>query len=294
VSNRMRVFVGVVLLIVITVVLVVVKCGTGDPATITKTGQNATSTLSTNETLPAIKLNGTVLDYIPHQVGMTWTYEITAGMAHPLFYWVTNWEGIEPGFYTRISQIPPGQMPGKTYELTLRVLAEADVSVDGNVYPGVELSILKDELGVYYGVDRLFWAFLPNPGSVVAMVAYVDDFFLGNDQYIAKVRGTEGIAMRPLLFDGPSVEEQHLAFNWDDEYRNDLLYFDDSGGGNGVIKFTRQVSAAAVVEYDYDKAFVETSVYEVGKGLTYLQQKVGSAVTMTWELVGYNFSTDQP
>lgn len=298
-STRTRVFVGIVLLIVITVVFVAVKYSTtpGDAkpsvqasTTVVKPDQSTTSALPTDKTLPAVEPTGTVLDYFPHEIGMSWTYEITTENIHPLQYWATYWEEVTLGFNTRVSVKPPGERPPLTHELTLRVVGEATVAVDETVYSGVELSILKDELGLYYGVDKFFWVFLPEPNNLVAMAVYVDDIFLGYDKNIALVKGTTGCAMRPLLFDGESGEEQSLVFDWDKAPRDDLLYFDGSDGK--TLEFTRQVAAAQEVGVDYDRAFTEKSIFELGKGLVFLQQKVGNITSMTWELVSCNFAVD--
>jgi hypothetical protein len=265
---------------IVVLALFVIGCG--------KTPEPVIETTTTN---PPVVLTGTVMDYFPCEVGMTWHYKVTTGLTDPLRYWVIEWP-VPGGWWLPLrEQISPGYSPDGSYALTLQVMRKTTVQVGAIYCPGVELAVLEDELGIFQGVKQLYWAFVPDTAgwtmtSLVVQVATIPSSWAQDPNIPIQ----DGSAFRPLVFDDTLGMGNNYTTALNTLAELDYQYYMRTNGN--TREFLRDVKDAALLEGEvwgyWDAAFTETTVYELGKGLVYLQQKVNGQVSMTWELMDFS------
>ena len=120
------------------------------------------------------------VDYFPTAVGTTWTYKITLGKKDALFARRTTWPISEK---RAMSQETRGRFLARkeksSYLLTIQVKARATQQGPLKYPNGVELTVVKDELGVYRDVKKLFWAITTASRFEVMEVKTYDMYGIG-------------------------------------------------------------------------------------------------------------------
>jgi len=245
------------------------------------------------------------IEYLPMAKGTTFTYEIELGETEPLIYKLTYWprgDG-EIGMITRgryVKAMLDGdesdatarkKLRDKRFILKLRVKGLAEKQ-GGLKYPvGVELTVEKDELGVYEEADKVFWAATRSGGfTCYEVVTYPPNSIgsLSNDPW-GGWRGEDGYSMSVFFFGRKpgtaislgSKNEDALLFQGEDFLpgtRASSLHFirevDPAGDGG-----EKQVPTNSAV---LDKGFKEDRYFVKDRGLVYLRQTVEGKTSMTW------------
>lgn len=246
-----------------------------------------TTELSTS-TVPKVELTGAAMDYFPHQVGMTWTWEIRQETALPLQDWTTMWPQANKGVQFRKGIIIPSF--DTAYTLTLKVAHLADdIQTGEDTLSGVELQIVRDDLNIYQDAERLFWAFVPGNDSLVVEIAYLPGSFAASSGYPdSAVTSSQGISMRPIFFDGDVAISSDYTYSWNPLEADDVLYFGSSADDSWT--FVREVAAEKnLLNEVLKRAFTETVTYDQGVGMISLHQEIAGLASMSWELVDFNF-----
>jgi hypothetical protein len=225
-------------------------------------------------------------DYFPTAVGTTWTYKIKATESDALFARRTDWPTSETGAIvveTRGRFFYQKKLP--SYSLILQVKGKAKKQGQLQYPEGIELSVVKDELGVYRGVKQLFWAIGDNSRFEVTEVQTFSEYSsdspfgtggipMGND---------DGSSIRLLFFGS----DPGTKISYTDKPLDSLTNLGFDGGNlcfkrDVVVKKVINNEKVAGSELGY--AFSETSYYKEGVGLNQLEQTVNGKTTMTWTL----------
>jgi len=220
--------------------------------------------------------------YFPTDVGATWNYEITINRDNePLWYNETIWPLGSGGvrYANRGRFIYPANQ--KTFDLTLQVSQK--VSQQGPLsYPvGVEVEILKDELGIFSRhVTHVFWA-IDDSGTVLQLEMF-DRLAMPGSSFGME----DGHAVRPLFFNRPAGIQIGLGENPADTLLflgvNDRV---DGFRGSACLHFRREVEADDKgTSAHLDKGFTEHRFYVKDKGLGRLVQEINDEWSMIWTL----------
>ena len=173
------------------------------------------------------------------------------------------------------------------YSLVLRV--KSDAPKQGNLqYPrGAEIEVVKDELGIYDGHTRLFWA-ATSSGRFMAneVVEYGAEASPVGGPWGAW--GEPGYAMRLIFFgDEPGTE-----IGMGDSPRDRLTFVGlptQSPFNEEKLLFRRTVDGATADASELlDAPFTEDLIYERGRGLVSLIQTVENQPSMTWTLTAFH------
>lgn len=203
-------------------------------------------------------------DFFPTSIGACWQYKITLSDGSALYY--RNVQGkigmsaITRGrFYEVVSE------GIREYNLTLKVKGPAPKQGPLSFLKSVELSVVKDELGIYDDCSNIYWA-IPEYGNYA--VALVTTNLADPDNY----------SMRFFFFIG----ETNLNKSYSKEFVDSLRFIGRKGS---TLHFKREVKEDRTSSKV--PGFTEDYYFEKNKGLTKLIQKVKGRVTMTWDLVNF-------
>jgi hypothetical protein len=164
--------------------------------------------------------------------------------------------------------------------------------------------VLRDDLGIFRGVEHVYWAISgAEPYSVILVTTYSP--FGSNapmGSWGTPVASGEGYTLRQFFFAREAGVSISLGESGegDDKDQDDLLFtgYDlDSLAvrkASSCLHFLRLVPAG---ETDSEEArvlyrqFTEEYWFTRERGLVRFVQKVGSAISMEWVLVGYRPGT---
>ena len=230
------------------------------------------------------------LDYFPTDIGHVWSYKITMpkdgdGLNHHVTVWPLGGDtgrGIETrGRYFQRSPSADG-----VYYLTMHIKAAAKIQGPLQYSEGYELAIDRDDLGIFEGCDHVYWAIMMSDHYQADLItAYSSDGPDAPTGMLGDYYSGEGYGDRVFFFGahpGDSIglrnENDSLVYMGPTTYK-----------GKDALAFIRKVEAEnhlsqTAQEESLEQAFTEEVVFVRGLGLVSLVQKVGSTVTMTWEL----------
>lgn len=217
-----------------------------------------------------------IAEYFPMELGLRWEYKITTGQGAPFSYSYIR-DGLFSGNAIPLNKaversrdivLPDGE--NDEYLLTLGVANT--LRQDGpaaNV--GAEVSISRDDLGIFKDVQQLFWILDDSGYSPVMIQVAIHPLYNLRD----------GVSL------GKSVEYRTLlgeAFPGEP-----ILYFSETdrltfiGAEEGLLHFLRVVQPK-----NEGVPFVEHSFFQKNKGLVELWQESSDGETiMTWRLTGF-------
>jgi len=244
---------------------------------------------------------GEPIDYLPIAPGTVLVYKIELGDVEPLVYKEVIWPQTKGSivmvtrsrFWGAIKQSDKEQK--KVFLLKMKVKGPA-AKQGGLEYPvGVELTVEKDELGVYQDAKQVFWAATSKGRFMCHEVVTYSSDTPGSPQAGAwgNWGAEEGFSMR-ILFFGERPDTQ-VGMGKDSK---DKLLFDGikpvPGSSDSGLHFVRTVEPQAKKENIgsiksidssmLDKGFREDSYFLKGKGLVYLEQKVDGKTSMIWRI----------
>jgi hypothetical protein len=229
------------------------------------------------------------------KVGQKWVYSITIGETEPIKYTeVMRPMGSATIVSAQRSRFLPLLKGSPPRSFRLEFCVKASATTQGPLrYPeGVEIGIVKDELGVFEGVERVFFAVTPSPRYEVLLVTSFPPDSSSYSGSWGSWDAKPGHAMR-LLFFG---EKPYTRIGLGRDPKDDLLFVgpEDASPMRGlsgpVLHFKRTVQPA---ERDRDtpegdvlnQGFSEETYWGLGKGLIFLRQVIGGKTSMTWDLV---------
>lgn len=238
-----------------------------------------------------------LMDYFPQKPGTAMSWKITLCEVEPLNYRAVDWpksSGSEQ-YITRGRFSPVAEnfykVFRKTFFLKLKVKGPAEKQGQLHWPVGIELAVEKDELGVYEDAKQVFLA-IDNRSKFVCreVVTYSPEVleFLtegdwGRHGKIGNVG--HGSAMRTLFFAGKPGEEKGIGKD-----PQDKLAFKGEELVPGLyvkgLHFVRTVAELKGKKNFADeflgRGFVEHTYFVKGKGLVYLEQKIGGKTSMLW------------
>lgn len=251
----------------------------------------APTPLPTSTPIPP-PVKGEPSDYFPTGVGAKWVYEIEVGEVDPLYYRETVWPvGEEDAWvYSTRGRFFLADGLQKTFMLEMKVKGVA--AKQGLLeYPiGVELEIEKDELGIFEGAKKVFWAVIPSQFMAHEVVTYPSDM-LGAPTSTWGAWGQEdGFSVRLVFF----AEKPGVAISMGEEPKDKLLFVGVETHlpryeGESLLYFLRTVEPAESEEGEapsyLDNEFTEDTWFAKGKGLVRLEQRVNGETSMVWTLI---------
>ncbi len=291
---RTFVLIGVVLLI------------TGCPKEEGKSGKSARSarrdsSYRSNSELESILARTRIpprepLLYLPVKAGTIMTYRIEIGEEEPLGYreilWPRGNSRIRMGTRSRfIGYIKNKDKNDFCLKMRIKGFAEKQ---GGLQYPiGVELEILEDELGVFDNAKQVFWAATLSGTFTVHEVVTFSPYTPGapSGSY-GSYSSDEGFSMNILYFG----EKPGISIGLGDSPIDTLTYIGEEtvpGTGHTGLIFLRLVESQDKKQFgEHDvsplsKTFTEEKWFEMGKGLTRLEQEVEGRRSMTWVLESF-------
>lgn len=230
-------------------------------------------------------------DYFPMTVGTEWVYEITIGNVNPLQYSVVNWPISESSAVASENRGYLGlallsKKHSGSYTLILKV--KKQVNKEGLLRRpgGVEIQVVRDDLQIYNGADRVFWFVEPGESAAEEVAYYpLSSPIAPASDYVV----SDGFGIRNLMFvNQPGTSKSiSLSSNAAKKSPDSLLSVGQSH--NKRLLFLRSVKPAAPHGNDLNQGFTESTVYEQGVGLVSLQQNVGTdgKLSMTWKLTKF-------
>lgn len=233
-------------------------------------------------------------DFFPSQVGATWHYTIEVGSVRPIEQHYSFWSMGEKG--RRMVYTNKGFLFGavlgdagksrKFFSLDYKVKCKAPDQGPAFSYDlGVELEILKDELQVFRGAERAFWAIANTDRFQVELVTLLDPFDApGGGSWGSW--NADGYSNRLIFFgDRPGLGLGQVI---GDSSAEALVFI---GPEAGMLHFRRVIDPdkadtdlADGSSDPFKTRFTEDMWYERGKGLVKLIQEYGGETSMTWNL----------
>jgi len=233
---------------------------------------------------------GIPADYFPVKIGTTWEYEITIGNVEPMNYTEVSWP---QGNIIQIIATKGRFMPllvdslGKnSYDLIVRVKSLAKKQGPLEYPNGLELEIVKDELGIYEYCSQVFWAISDDNRFMVNEIRVYPSDTPGAPMTGAWGRWSaeNGYSIRVIFFG----EQPNTAIGLGEEPKDVLLF---QGLEGKKLHFTRQVDMSEPKNSSYDSSdemfnqdFTEDVWYERGKGLVALIQIKNGEMAFAWRL----------
>ncbi len=211
----------------------------------------------------------------PTKVGTQFAYVITIGEYPPVIYREYSW--VED--HGEVLQVKRGLFPGQmddssktTFDLVLQVASDP---IPSGPLIAWEMSIVTDTLGIYAGVDQLYWIYNPKTDVLSELMA-VSSYKAPSGVKTSKV----GMYVRMLVT--PSEDGPVKQF----DYSRESMTLEDVDT-NGVLHVRRNVPA---IEEHNDFSFTEDMYWTPGRGMTlFVQEIAGHGVTMTMKLVDPKF-----
>ncbi|MCD4685936.1 MAG: hypothetical protein K8S97_08370 [Anaerolineae bacterium] len=223
------------------------------------------------------------MNFLPAEVGSQWTYKIEIGDMAPLRYDEVIWPIGDTAVVSRASGLFSGLFVGAAtadvFWLTLQVKGTATQQGPFEYDNGVELEILRDDLGVFEDAEQVFWTISPGEYQARVMEIVTYPAYLAPDDLAQE----DGFSARLILLDClPGVYQEGLV--WGEESTDILhsLVHDiqfPQYEGTTVLHFQR------VVEYEgFWGGFTEDTWFAEGIGLIRLEQRVDGVISMIWTL----------
>lgn len=193
--------------------------------------------------------------YFPAAIGSKWEYKVTVGKEHPI---VTRLVRFNIGNRT-VGLIQRNSLllkEGSVFSLVIEVKEIAQLQGQ----QGIEVGVIKDELGFFEGADRVVWIFRQEPSFMVFQIL------------VSQPAGEEEIlSVRPLI----AIKAVESKTGTEDvltpvDYSENLLHL------------VRKVASTSAL---VDNGYTEHYYYKKGIGLVRLEQEVKGEVSMTWDLI---------
>ena len=214
----------------------------------------------------------TIFDFCP-QEGQVVEYNITLAVDQPAYQQFTQyWHTPDETVTTIVRREISGPKSPDPFILKLRIGEQ--ISEPGN-YQGMTgwpIEILQDDIGIYQDVKELFWAYRDEESPrYIAEICVFDAQEQGPPDTVVQ---SDGKSIRPIFLLG-----RPNSSLWLGDEKNDTLFY--IGLMNKTRHFERRVDAIN----EEEPAFSEKTVFEVGSGLTELEQWLDGDMTMRWERV---------
>jgi hypothetical protein len=234
-------------------------------------------------------VRGAPQDYVPFTAGREFHYVITIGEVDPLWAARIDWTlgngAIAQSVRGRFFPIP---QPGRRYDLRLRIVGPA-AKQGPYSWDGVEVKVVKDDLGIYEGAERVFWT---RTRSGALNVLEVRTYSPGSPGAPAGPWGTlnsaPGASSQIIFFSGTiGARESLTPFEGGDLTSPDSITL--TGVENGKIHFTRLVARDQDPDprsHTLSQRFEEHTWFEPGRGMVRLEQRIDGKVSMIWQRVG--------
>ena len=175
--------------------------------------------------------------------------------------------------------------PRKTFLLELKIKGPAKNLEQSKIHPGwFEVSVEKDELGVYKNAKQIFWSVDPSHQTFREVAIYQPD-----DSMTPKGFSEDGTSERVLLFHGKAGTKIDRTKYFKSPH--DTLTFNGiekfPGQEAPVLHFVRHVNAGlpdGTPNPNSMDEFEEHSYFARYKGLVYREQRIGGNTSMTWKV----------
>ncbi len=236
---------------------------------------------------------GPLGDYFPMRAGLKWVYRIKIGETPPLFYRCVGWQfgsfSDQPrAFAFRGSFLALATERGRTeFELALRAkeMTTWRDPIRGSFHRGLELGVVKDDLGVYRDHTRLYWEIAHADEFQATEVLCLLTVLPGiNEDPVGQYssgRRSEGYSARIAFFVGMPGTSKESGMAADTPER--LIFQGVEQGRLHLIRECRSEKSGEAGAY-VNKAFREDLWFEKRKGLVILEQSVEGRPSMTWTL----------
>lgn len=239
---------------------------------------------------PASKPNS----FFPAVAGTKWTYQITIGEAEPLYYREIEWP-IGDGkalAYANRGRFPILLEENKPETFVLELQVKGPAEEQGILkYAGVEMEVLRDDLGVYEEAEQLFWAFTRS-GTFIAheVVTYPPDTLWAPTSSLGGSGQENGCSLKIIFFAG----ETGTTISMGKEPQDELTFMGIDTNvpgftGQPLLHFLREVKPDEEPS-EIGKGFTEDTWFALEKGMVYLVQKVEGVVSMTWKMTEFKKS----
>jgi len=221
-------------------------------------------------------------EYFPLDTGREWTYKIAIGLVEPVFYREIIWECTDGkeriyagvgGYFAVISGIHK-ELPE---EFFLKIKVKGPAS---EYLKGAELTIERDDIGVFFESERVVWAATAGGNFMAQQVVSYPLGSLGALWNAIR----SGSSMRLLMIE----IDTGLGMGVGDS--PDILYFQgietNLAGykGKPCVHFQRIVRLSKADFPGFNKDFTEDMWWLKGTGLVRLEQKVEGITSMVWTL----------
>lgn len=234
-------------------------------------------------------------EFFPMKVDQKWAYRITIGEVEPIKYTEVRQPmgsgTVVSAHRSRFLPLLKNSRP-RSFRLELRVKASAPRQGPLEYPEGVEIEVAKDDLGIFEGVERVFFAVTRSPRYEALLVT---TFLPDSSSYSGSWGSWDakpGQAMR-LLFFG---EKPYTQIGLGHDPKDALLFVGPEDGSpihrlNGPVLHFKRTVQPAERERDnsegdvLDQGFSEETYWGMGKGLIFLRQVIDGKTSMTWELV---------
>ena len=238
---------------------------------------------------------GLPADFFPSQVGATWRYTIEVGtVVKPVRQYTSFWSiGGDNGRAAYMSRgFLFGAVVGNDADKPVKVLeyrVKCKASKQGPAFScalGVEIEVLKDELQVFRGAERVFWAITDTDRFQAQLVTVLDP----SDAPGGGGFSSDGYSNRFIFFES-GKSGLGLGEVIGDNTPEGLFFI---GREAGMLHFQRIIDPKKADNDLVDKSFdplrarfTEDMWYASGKGLFKLIQDYGGATSMIWSLTSY-------
>ncbi len=230
-------------------------------------------------------------DFFPNVRGTHWSYEIAVpGADAPLMYEEVTWP-LAGGGRTYVTR---GLLPGHleagggagNYRLELRVKGHAPKQGPLRYPHGVEIEVVRDDLGVFRHHKQVFWAISDTDRFQVNQVVTYPPETPGAPH--RGLSGDDGSAMRLHFFDG--TPETRINLRGSGESLRFIGVQKNLSGHEGIecCHFVRTVQPGERSDSRLNRGFTEDLWFARGKGLVRLVQRVDGVAAMTWSLVSFS------
>ncbi|MEI6627521.1 MAG: hypothetical protein WCL61_02915 [bacterium] len=282
---------------IIIVILCLVLCVIGFNTYLKDYKKNANNQENSNPT----EAIGQPIDYLPTTPGSILEYKIELGSIEPLNYMesinpcgdkvnITSVRGRFIAALIEFDKSKDSKKPKKILCLKLKVKGPAVKQGMFQRPIGVELVVEKDDLGVYKDAKKIFWsATAAGNFRCNEIVTYPPNLHsLGGGGPWGDWNAEDGFSMRLILF-GEKPGTQISSTSGSDS--KDHLIFIGVKNVPGLnvpglcfLRIVEPHSKEHKGDY-FSSGFAEVTYFVKGKGMVYLQQRVGEEVSMTWTAV---------
>ena len=247
-------------------------------------------------------------DFFPSRTGAKWVYEVRViGEKWPLRYEEVSWPIAQEKALTYATRgiifnrrETPSDVDSKTYALEIKVKGRAEKQGQLRYPLGVELEIVKDDLGIFSEAKKCFWAITDSGRFTVNWVVTHDPNSPGAPQAggFGHWGQDDGNAVRLFFFaEKPGIQigingsPDQLQFHGVESTLRDFE-------GKECLHFTRRVDAGKNGDEEREgrsdgrdwlnQGFSEEMWFARSIGLVRLEQLVDGNPTMVWTLRDYS------